>query len=141
MSIIQRIGHTKLFRNAGIYTVGHIMNAAIPFLLMPVLTRYLSPEDYGITAMLAVLMGIYTPFVGLNMHGFVSVAYFKQNLNFSLVISTVFGLLMISLLFATVVTVIGRDIISNFAQFPSDWLWVVILLCFTNFFIIFIYLF
>lgn len=135
MIFIQKIGHMKLFRNAGIYTIGHILNAAIPFLLMPVLTRYLSPEDYGVTAMLTVLMGIYTPFVGINLPGFVSVAYFKKNLNFSLVISTAFGLLMVSLLIAIIVTIIGRDIISDLAQFPSDWLWVVILLCFTNFFI------
>ena len=132
---ISRIRKNKLLNSVGIYTIGHLFNAALPFMLMPVLTRYLSPEDYGITAMLAVLMGIYTPFVGLNLPGFVSVAYFKQNLNFPLVISTVFHLLVLSLLMTSVVTIVGADIIALLTQFPADWLWVVILLCFSNFFI------
>lgn len=135
MMLIQKLRYTKLFQNAGIYTCGHVLNAAIPFMLMPVLTRYLTPDDYGITAMLTVLMGIYTPFVGLNLPGYVSVSYFKSNLNFPLVISTAFGLLGISLLVVSLVTIVGADTISNLSQFPVDWLWVVIFLCFANFFI------
>ena len=126
---------TKLFRNVGIYTFGHILNAAIPFMLMPVLTRYLSPEDYGITAILGVLIGIYTPFVGVNLQGFVSVAYFKKYLDLSLVVSTAIGILFLSVAVTTTITIIGKEYISELTQFPVDWLLVVVVICCTNFFI------
>ena len=134
--IIKCICGNKLFHNAGIYTMGHILNAAIPFLLMPVLTRYLSPEDYGITAMLAVLIGIYTPFIGINLHGFVSVSYFKRRNEFPLIVSTVFHILLLSLLIVSLITYGASGTIGDLSLFPTDWLWAVIVLCFTNFFII-----
>ncbi|MBP3819491.1 MAG: oligosaccharide flippase family protein [Butyrivibrio sp.] len=130
-----KIKNVKLFRNAGIYGMGHIFNAAIPFLLMPIMTRYLTPEDYGITAMLAVLMGIYTPFVGLNLNGYVSVAYFKNREHFSLILSTAFGILVVSLCIVSIITFVGKGPIASLSLFPEDWLWVVIFLCMTNFFV------
>lgn len=134
--MIDNIRKRKLFCNIGVYTTGHILNAAIPFFLMPVLTRYLSPEDYGITAMLAVLVGIYTPFIGLNTQGLVAVAYFKEKLDFSLVVSAAFALLFISVMIVTFVTIMGADIIASLSQYPVSWLWVVIIICFTNFFVV-----
>lgn len=134
--LIQYVLGKEIFRNAGIYTLGHIFNAAIPFMLMPILTRYLSPEDYGITAIFAVLIGIYTPFVGINLHGFVSVSYFRSRNNFKLIVSTMFHILAISLTVTTLITWLTSNVIERLSSFPADWLWSVIFLCFTNFFIV-----
>lgn len=134
--IIHYVLSKKIFRNAGIYTVGHIFNAAIPFMLMPILTRYLAPEDYGVTAMFAVLIGIYTPFVGINLHGFVSVSYFRSRNNFELIVSTIFHILAISLMVASLITWLASDVIERLSLFPADWLWTIIVVCFTNFFIV-----
>jgi O-antigen/teichoic acid export membrane protein len=130
-----KIKESKLFCSAGVYTIGHILNAALPFMLLPVLTRYLSPEDYGITAMLTVLMGIYFPFVGLNLHGFVSVSYFKYRKDFPIIVSTTFLLMISSLLVAILVTYTYADVISSLSFFPCGWLWVIVCLCVTDFFV------
>lgn len=58
---IKRLIHSSLFRSAGIYTITQMINSAIPFLLMPVLTRYLTPTDYGIVAMFGVLLSFVAP--------------------------------------------------------------------------------
>lgn len=51
----------SLLRNSFIYTLGGFLPKVVSFLLLPVITRYLAPEDYGIvTALLAV-----TAFVGI----------------------------------------------------------------------------
>ncbi|WP_369412260.1 oligosaccharide flippase family protein [Geotalea toluenoxydans] len=66
--MISRILSSSLFRASGIYTISAVINSSIPFLMMPILTRFLTPTDYGIVSMFTVLVGIVSPFVGLNIH-------------------------------------------------------------------------
>lgn len=68
----------KLVKNAAIFVFGDILNKAIPFLLLPVLTRYLSTEDYGIIAIFNVLVAVTAVFTGINVHGAINVNYFKM---------------------------------------------------------------
>ena len=58
-----------LFSGAAIYLVTSLMNAAIPFMLLPILTRYLEPEEYGQIAMFQVLVNALAAVVGLNTVG------------------------------------------------------------------------
>jgi len=57
MTMIGRLKQSVLFKNTFIYTLLQLINSGIPFLLLPVLTRYLTPEDYGMIA-------TYNTFVG-----------------------------------------------------------------------------
>ena len=76
--MIKKIINVGLFKTASVYTISNILNALIPFFLIPVLTRYLTPVDYGITSMMQVMIGFLTPFVGLNLHGAIAVKYYKK---------------------------------------------------------------
>lgn len=49
---------SKIVKNTSIYTIGNILPQAIGFLLLPIFTRYLTPEDYGIVASMGVLSAI-----------------------------------------------------------------------------------
>jgi O-antigen/teichoic acid export membrane protein len=73
---IKQLLKSSLIRSAGIYTITSALNAAIPFLLMPVLTRYLSPADYGMVSMYGVLISFVTPFVGFNVEGAIARQYY-----------------------------------------------------------------
>lgn len=66
----------RLFRSIGIYLFSSFLNGIIPFLILPVLTRFLSPSDYGIVAMFSVLITFLAPFTGLSVHGAVYRKYF-----------------------------------------------------------------
>ena len=70
------IGH-KLVRDSAVYAGSGVARNAIPFLLMPVLTRYLSPDDVGIVATFEVMLAMGLVFVGLNMYGAIGVNFFK----------------------------------------------------------------
>ena len=65
--------------NAFIYTITNLIRSSIPFLLLPILTRYLKPEDYGIIATFQVILSVVLILVNMNMRGAVSVNYFKMN--------------------------------------------------------------
>ena len=49
---------------AGIYLLSNILSGVIPFILLPILTRYLSPTEYGEVAMFQVLLGALAAFTG-----------------------------------------------------------------------------
>ena len=76
--MIKRLKSFSLLKTASVYTMSNILNALIPFFLMPVLTRYLTPVDYGITSMMQVMIGFLNPFIGLNLHGAIAVKYYKK---------------------------------------------------------------
>ncbi|SFR45073.1 Membrane protein involved in the export of O-antigen and teichoic acid [Pseudidiomarina maritima] len=54
---------------AAIYMLSNIIVAAIPFILLPIMTRYLSPGEYGEVAMFQVLVGFFSSIVGLSVAG------------------------------------------------------------------------
>lgn len=65
-----------LFKNTSIYLIANVINAAIPFALIPTLTNYLSPEEYGIIALYTLFVSFITPFIGLSVHGALTRKYF-----------------------------------------------------------------
>ncbi len=58
-SLIGRWAGKKVFRFFAIYAGAGFVNQAIPFLLLPILTRALSPSDYGILATFMSLMAVF----------------------------------------------------------------------------------
>jgi O-antigen/teichoic acid export membrane protein len=64
--MIQKIRQSVLFKNTFIYTLLQLVNSGIPFLLLPVLTRYLTPEDYGMIATYNTFVGVLSIFVWLS---------------------------------------------------------------------------
>src|SRR5665648_509182 len=79
MNSIRRLLASSLIKTSFIYTLTKAINASIPFLLMPVLTRYLNPEDYGVVAMFGVLLSFLVPFTGLNSHGAIARKYYDRD--------------------------------------------------------------
>lgn len=68
----------RVIRNALIYTAGNVATAAVPFFLMPVLTRVLTAEQYGVVSMFAALLVVLTTLVTLNVHSAIPVRVFDR---------------------------------------------------------------
>jgi O-antigen/teichoic acid export membrane protein len=130
MSIISK----SLIRSLSIYSIGNLVNAAIPFLLLPFLTNFLSPQDYGIIAIFQVLMNFLNPIAGLSLNGAVTRKYYflnDDNQKFANYVSN--GLLIITLVSALLLIslILFRNQISGLTDFPADWLWVILVCSFT----------
>ena len=125
---------SPLFKAASLYTGANIINSAIPFILMPVLTRYLAPADYGMVSMFGVLVSFAAAFIGVNTDGAIARKYFdRENINFPTYISTCLILLIISTLLVAFVFFIGADFLVQISSVPQQWLWAVIIVCFAQF--------
>ena len=70
----------NLAKGAGVYVIASIINAAVPFLLLPVLTRYLSPAEYGEVALFNVWVSLAGALCGLSVHAAANRKYFSDKL-------------------------------------------------------------
>src|SRR5574337_1710961 len=71
----------KLLKTFSLYTFVGFLNAGIGFLILPVLTHYLSPTDYGIISLMNTYVQILMPLVGLSTASLVSVEYYNKKLS------------------------------------------------------------
>jgi len=119
----------KLFKNSFVYTSSNVIRNAIPFFLLPVLTRYLTPTDYGIVATFEVLFAIAVVIVNLNMHGAVAVNYFeigKQEL--AVYIGNVVLILFISFVLTFSIVYILKTPFSDLIELPESWLPIIVVI-------------
>lgn len=63
--------------SAAIYLSSNIINSAIPFFLLPFLTRFLTPEEYGTVGMFTIAVSIFAALTGLSVNGAVGVRYYQ----------------------------------------------------------------
>lgn len=118
-----------LFRGATIYLGANIVNAAIPFLLLPVLTRILTPAEYGIVAMFITLVSVFNAFTGLSVYSAVSVRYFQLTREeLAEYISSCLGILVVSTAALLLIIIAGSQWIVHFTGIPADWLYVAVII-------------
>lgn len=132
--MIKKFFKSSLIKASGIYTITNVINRAIPFLLLPVLTRYLNPNDYGIVAMFGVLLSFVSPFTGLCIHGAIARQYYeKDNVHLPTYIGNCFFLLAVSSTLTALIFFVFSGYISQYTAFPKDWMWVVIAVSIASF--------
>lgn len=68
----------KFLRSSVIYAGANITSAAVPFLLLPLLTRALSPTEYGHIVGFSLLVTLCMTVAGLNAHATLGVLWFKR---------------------------------------------------------------
>ncbi len=68
----------KVFRNTLIYILASGFNAAIPFFILPVLTAYLTPQEYGVVATFMVFNSIFLIAIGVEQYNYVSVNFYSK---------------------------------------------------------------
>lgn len=128
------VTRSKFVQSAAIYTITNVINKALPFLLLPVLTRYLSPGDYGIVSMFGVLVSFVVPFTGLNVHGAISRMYYeRETIDFKVYIANSIYILLVSTTLVGVIFVLFSELISGVSSVPTDVLWMVVVVAFSQF--------
>jgi O-antigen/teichoic acid export membrane protein len=67
----------NLIKTFFIYLSTSVLNKAIPFLLLPVITKYLTPQEYGAYGMYQVILSFLAPFVGMSLQTNITRNFFK----------------------------------------------------------------
>ncbi|MFZ1569026.1 MAG: oligosaccharide flippase family protein [Thiolinea sp.] len=119
----------KLFGNASIYFGANVLNAAIPFLLLPILTRVLTPAEYGTIAMFLVIVSIFSAFTGLSVHGAIGVRYFQLSKeDLADYVTSCIGILVVSTTAVLLIVMVLHHWIIKVSGISLDWLIVAVLI-------------
>lgn len=72
---------TSVAKSVLLYALAFVAAGLTPFILLPVLTKFLSPTEFGKATSFLILAIIIGNFAGLSAHGFVAVRYFKSGVD------------------------------------------------------------
>ena len=76
---IKELLESDLFRHSLIYTVCDAINKAVPFFILPILSHFLLPSDYGVIANFSVILSVVSIFVMIAIDGAIGVNYYKYS--------------------------------------------------------------
>lgn len=120
-----------LIRGSFVYGASSLFSKAMPFLLLPVLTGYLTPNDYGVVSTVLVIQAIIAIFLDFGVSNFIGANYFRSNNKRELldnsicVIFTVF--VIVSLVMISVLA-----IIPNLFPISLSWIFLLLISSFTR---------
>lgn len=123
-------------KNSSIYLFATILSSIIPFLLMPVMTRYLTQAEYGQVAMFQTLVAALFAVVGFSVHGAANRKFFDSDLSEDTLRKfngACLQILLFSMLIPISIIFILQDRISEFSGVPNDWLLLALIIAFASF--------
>lgn len=123
-------GQSRLIAGSTVYLTSNLVNAAVPFLLLPVLTRVLGPAQYGQVAVFQALVGALAAFTGLSVAGAASRKYFDARVDAG-ELAAFIGTCLLIVAGSTVLTLLVLapflGPLSVWSGLPSSWLaWAVL---------------
>ena len=124
----------KFLKAFGLYTITKVLNSCIPFFLLPIMTLYLSPEDYGLISMVVVVASFVQPIVTLNMDSSIVRKYYDTNVDIPKYIGSCIIYILISVVFCTLILHFTKEKIEVIIHVPSMVLSLIPLYCFFLFF-------
>ena len=121
----------KLFKGLSIYTLLGFINKVFPLVLLPFLTRVLTPSDYGIIAMFATVRTFFNPFTNFGTASSLERYYFdKKEINYKDYLSNVFFIIITCTFFFGAIFLLFKNEISSLSGVPKSFLWIVVVVSF-----------
>ncbi|MDA6078101.1 oligosaccharide flippase family protein [Edwardsiella anguillarum] len=114
----------NLLKGIGVYLTSNILNALIPFLLLPILTRNLSVADYGQVVMFQTFLSAISAIVGLNTIGAANRKYYDGNVDQLVLMrfnGSCFQILLVSFLFLSLVGISFKTQLAKLLSIPDGW--------------------
>lgn len=112
-----RIKGGSFLSSVAIYGASNGLSALAPFLLLPILTSYLTQDEFGRYSMFLFLVGVLTVIVGVNIHGSISVNFFKYSKKkFAQYVGSCFVLVVLSFLLIFLVLTFTGSFIAHFLK-------------------------
>ena len=133
------IKEQKIFflRNSFIYLFSNILNASVPFVLLPLFSHYFSTDDYGRIAMFQILIIGLNGIIGLNTVGAASRHFFENDNKHTLTNynSSSFFVLYFSVFLILSICLLFSNVIVDFLSIPKSWVFLAVFCSFGTFII------
>jgi O-antigen/teichoic acid export membrane protein len=128
MDLISKALGSPLLRATLIYGGMNALNRAVPFLLVPVFTRYLTPYDYGMVTMFGVALSIAATLSGLGVVQTISLRYFQsEKIDLGVYVANCMIILAASCALFGLVLAVFPAALERITELPAVWNWLVVL--------------
>lgn len=118
----------SLVGHAAAYTLANVVSASIPFLMLPILARHLTAEEYGLAAMFSACVSLFGAFTGVNVHGAISLRYFdRDEIDFPAYIGSSLGILIFSTAVVLLAVALLMPRLVAWTHLPPLWLTIAVL--------------
>ena len=112
----------KLFKSFSTYAVSSLLVSGIPFFVLPILTYYLSPYDYGQLTLFSTYVTILIPLISLGATGLIGIEYFKKrDREFSRLFSSVARFIFFNFLFVLILTLLFKNKLEIYLGLSPKW--------------------
>lgn len=113
----------KLFKSFSLFTATSLLTAGIPFLVMPILTHYLTPYDYGQLSLFNTYVAILIPLISLCSTGLLSIEYFNHKEGaFPQLFSSIARIPLFTSILVLLLIFIFKDSLENLMELSSKWI-------------------
>ena len=110
----------KLSKNIIVYGLSNGLKSLVPFIMIPILTNYISSDEMGLLSLIETTILFLTPFIILNLDAGTSVEYFKSTKpDLAKFISNGLVLSFISFIVISLIFFFLKDFISEVLVIPS----------------------
>lgn len=120
----------NLLKKSSIYVFFNALSSAIPFILLPILTRYLSPDSYGRLAMFNILIMFLMPLMRFEMQNALKREYVEHKTDFNSYLSTTTIFSGVMLMFFLIIWGISQTFIEGLFGLSNFWLCIILLVAF-----------
>lgn len=115
--------NNSLFKQAGAYTAFNLLEKIIPFLILPIIARYLNKEALGYYIVYQAIIAFILPILSLNADAAVLVNYFKlDKKEFAKYFFNSFYIIGITLIIFSIIFTIFPNFLATYLEFPPEWL-------------------
>lgn len=130
------MAQSSLVKNSSFYLFAAGVNVAVPFLALPIILRAMSPEQFGLMGLYLALVNIAVVFVGLGVHGIISVVHFRDGPSaVPAYLKTISQLVVLTSLPLIGICLIFAEPLEALTGLPGAWIWTITLIAFFQFFV------
>jgi O-antigen/teichoic acid export membrane protein len=113
--------------------ISTLINASIPFLLLPILTKYLSKSDMGYIFMFSTLTTFLTPLVNVNMDGAITRVFYKDKNTINQYIANCISISIVTTILISILCYLFEPTIFEYTGLSFKWVFLCIITCFAQF--------
>ena len=121
----------KILKNSLIYLSSSFLSKAAPYLLLPFLTSYLEPTEFGKLSIFLVVNSLYVALIGMSMQANITKNFFKKSkFELSLIIGNIFFILVATTIFYFGIILVIILLSKYFFSIPSHYLLIIPIIAF-----------
>ena len=122
--LYSRVVGSRLFKASSIYMGGYTVKRAIPFLLLPVMTAHLTPEDYAVVSLFSIFIAIAVMMTGCGVLSSIPLEYINRKKDeFAVYTSNCLAIIALATGVIAGAAYLFSDALLSLFRIPEDWLW------------------